>query len=256
MGLKRVIRRYQKKGAGAAIRYVWRLRKNDLVRVANLVGPARKRCPCCGWTGMRFLDYAGHRQNAIICPRCGSHPRHRALWTFLADEAGRLEAGAAVLHLSAETNLMPIFTRRRDLRYVTADLKLRSAMVRADATRLPFRSESFDMIVSSHMLEHIEYDADAIAEFARVLAPGGQAIVMVPMMAEWRTSPTREFHAPDPNLEGHWRIYGFDFADRMRLAGLECRTIETAELATGDVRRQCELMDDPIFVGRKPASSR
>ncbi len=255
MGLRRVIRRYQKKGAAAAIRYVWRLRKNDLVRVANLVGPARKRCPCCGWTGMRFLDYAGHRQNAIICPRCGSHPRHRALWIFLADEVGRLETGSAALHLSAETNLTPIFTGRRDLRYVTADLKLKSAMVRADATRMPFRSDSFRMIVSSHMLEHIENDADAVAEFARILTPGGQAVVMVPMMPQWRTSRTREFHAPDPSLEGHWRIYGFDFAERMRSAGLDCRAIETAKLASEQVRRECELMDDAIFVGRKPAES-
>jgi hypothetical protein len=138
MGLHRVIRRYRKKGGPAALRYVWRLRKNHLIRVANLVGPARKQCPCCGWDGMRFLNYAGHCQNGIICPHCGSLPRHRALWNYLVDQLARLESGSTVLHLSAEQNLMPVIRHRNDLRYVTSDLKLKSAMVRANATRLRF----------------------------------------------------------------------------------------------------------------------
>ena len=197
---------------------------------------------------MRFLDYAGHRQNGIICPRCGSHPRHRALWTYLADQLARLEAGSAILHLSAEQNLTPVFKRRNDLRYVTSDLKLESAMVRADASRLPFHSNSFRMIVSSHMLEHIEDDRAVIAEFARTLTPGGEAVVMVPMRPDWRTADTREFGAPDPR-EGHWRLYGGDFTQRLRASGLEDRTIPTAELAYAQA---CELMDDAIFIARKP----
>jgi hypothetical protein len=54
---------------------------------------------------MRFLDYTGHRQNGIIWPRCGSHPRHRALWTYLADQLAGLESRIAILYLSAEQNL-------------------------------------------------------------------------------------------------------------------------------------------------------
>src|SRR5262249_17427628 len=155
------------------------------------------------------------RQNRIICPRCGSHPRHRALWIFLADQLAHLTWGSVILHLSAEQNVMPVFSSRTDLRYVTSDLKLKSAMVRADVTRLPFQSNSFDMIVSSHMLEHLENDGAAIAEFARTLKPGGQAIVMVPTRPDWRTGGTREFAAPDQR-EGHRRIYGCDFALRLR----------------------------------------
>jgi hypothetical protein len=251
MGLHRVIRRYRKNGGPAALRYVWRLQKNNLIRVANLVGPARRQCPCCGWSGMRFLDYAGHRQNGIICPRCGSHPRHRALWTYLADQLARLQSGSAILHLSAEQNLMPVFRRRSDLRYVTCDLKLTSAMVRADATRLPFQSNSFRMIVSSHVLEHIENDRAVIAEFARTLTRGGEAVVMVPTRPDWRTAKTQEFRAPDLR-EGHWRLYGCDFAERLRASGLEDRTITTAEFASAEA---CELMDDAIFIARKPLAT-
>ena len=252
MGLHRVIRRYQKKGGSAALRYVWKLQKNNLVRVANLVGPARKRCPCCGWTGMRFLDYAGHKHDAIICPRCGSHPRHRALWMYLEHEVAKLPPHSAILHLAAEVNVMPVFQRRNDLRYVTSDLKLASAMVHADATRLPFRTGAFQMVVSCHMLEHIADDRAAIAEFARVLGPGGQAIVMVPTRRNWRQAETKEFGEANPKKEGHWRISGYDCAQRLRAAGLEDRTIGTTEFMSSDAAHACALEDDAIFIGSKP----
>ena len=173
------------------------------------------------------------------------------LWMYLANEIKRLAAGSAVLHLSAEQNLRPLFARRPDLRYVTTDLKLKDSTVLADATRMPFQSRSFRMIVSSHVLEHIEHDREALAEFARILEPGGLAILMVPTVSDWRTDPTREFGAADPAREGHWRVYGFDFAQRLEEAGLQCAVVGAAEFLPEDTVPECELMDDAIFVGQK-----
>jgi 2-polyprenyl-6-hydroxyphenyl methylase/3-demethylubiquinone-9 3-methyltransferase len=45
--------------------------------------------------------------------------------------------------------------------------------VLADARRLPFPDESFDVVCAMDFLEHIDEPAAAIAEAARVLAPGG-----------------------------------------------------------------------------------
>lgn len=47
----------------------------------------------------------------------------------------------------------------------------------ADAADLPFASESFDIVVASHMLYHVPVPEQAISEIARVLAPGGVALV-------------------------------------------------------------------------------
>jgi SAM-dependent methyltransferase len=200
---------------------------------------------------MRFLDYAGHRQDAIICPRCGSHPRHRMLWIYLTDQIKKLTSGSAVLHLSAEQNMRSLFASRPDLRYVTTDLKLKDSTVLADATRMPFRSGTFQMIVTSHVLEHIEHDRAALAEFDRILAPGGQAIIMVPTVPNWRGEPTREFGMADPRVQGHWRMYGFDFTQRARAAGLVCAGVGASELLSSDTLEQCALMDDAIFVAQK-----
>jgi SAM-dependent methyltransferase len=49
-----------------------------------------------------------------------------------------------------------------------------------DATAMPFADASFDLVIAAEVLEHIPADADAFAEIARVLKPGGVAAVTVP----------------------------------------------------------------------------
>lgn len=51
---------------------------------------------------------------------------------------------------------------------------------RASGTQLPFGQGAFDAVVASDVLEHIEDDVAAAAEIARVLRPGGTAIISVP----------------------------------------------------------------------------
>lgn len=46
-----------------------------------------------------------------------------------------------------------------------------------DAVQLPFADASFDTVIANHMLYHIDDPDAALAEFARVLRPGGQLAV-------------------------------------------------------------------------------
>jgi SAM-dependent methyltransferase len=46
----------------------------------------------------------------------------------------------------------------------------------ADAQALPFADDSFDVVVANHMLYHVPEPAQAVAELARVLRPGGVAL--------------------------------------------------------------------------------
>lgn len=56
--------------------------------------------------------------------------------------------------------------------------KQRSIAVQADARALPVQSSSLDGVVSSLCLQWVEYKATAFAEIARVLKPGGHAVLM------------------------------------------------------------------------------
>lgn len=53
-------------------------------------------------------------------------------------------------------------------------------LIKADATSLPFKNNTFNRIIASEILEHIPDDEKAISQMYRVLKPGGIAIVTVP----------------------------------------------------------------------------
>jgi len=90
-----------------------------------------------------------------------------------------------------------------------------------DALSLPFADGEFDRVVAAEVLEHIPADADAIAELARVLRPGGTIAVTVPRWLPekicWALSDA--YHEVEG---GHVRIYrGHELVARLRAAGLE-----------------------------------
>ena len=95
--------------------------------------------------------------------------------------------------------------------------------LRGDATRLPFADGTFDCIVTSEVLEHIQNDVAAISELHRVLKPGGTLGVTVPTWypekINWMLSD--EYHAPK-SAGGHVRIYSAtELKAKLRAAGLD-----------------------------------
>ena len=94
--------------------------------------------------------------------------------------------------------------------------------LRGDATCLPFPDDSFDVVITSEVLEHIQDDVAAIAEMYRVLKPGGIFAVTVPSwlpeVINWRLSS--DYHAP-ASPGGHLRIYSAtELSAKLRAAGL------------------------------------
>lgn len=52
--------------------------------------------------------------------------------------------------------------------------------VRGDLNHLPFASGYFDLIISRHVVEHLEEPPRVFREFHRVLKPGGKVILLTP----------------------------------------------------------------------------
>ncbi|KAF2433448.1 S-adenosyl-L-methionine-dependent methyltransferase [Tothia fuscella] len=53
----------------------------------------------------------------------------------------------------------------------------RIEVVQCDAAKMPFEAESFDILIASHLLHHVESPSACLAEFARVIRPGGYILV-------------------------------------------------------------------------------
>jgi len=51
---------------------------------------------------------------------------------------------------------------------------------RGDVCAMPFADESFDLVLATDIVEHVDDDIRAVQEIARVLAPGGTVLITVP----------------------------------------------------------------------------
>jgi SAM-dependent methyltransferase len=98
-----------------------------------------------------------------------------------------------------------------------------TGVLRGDARALPFPDDTFDVVITSEVLEHIQDDVAAIGEMVRVLRPGGRFAATVPAQfpetINWKLSD--EYHAPKAP-GGHVRIYSrTELSAKLRAAGLD-----------------------------------
>ncbi|HZA72671.1 MAG TPA: glycosyltransferase [Propionibacteriaceae bacterium] len=196
-------------------------------------------CAVCGHLGVLAPGPGGRRPYAR-CRRCGSLERHRALTGLLPGL--RSYAAKGVLVDVAPSRQVTDRLRRlaadAGVAYVGIDFDPgadnRVVNVQASMTRLPLLDASVGLMVCFHVLEHIPDDAAAMSEMARVLAPGGVAVVQVPRRLGLPTDEDPE--APEAERlrrfgqRDHVRYYGDDFEDRLRAAGLKVSEVTMKDL--------------------------
>jgi SAM-dependent methyltransferase len=188
-------------------------------------GPKRVECIVCGFEGRRF-DYFLERSFVAKdsqCPNCGAQTRNRALLRAV-EQTFELK-GKSVLDVAPH----PLYRKwfeDKGANYLSIDLGERPAMVRMDLTRAAFADRSFDLVICSHVLEHVPDFGAALAEIRRALRPDGVALIDVPRS----NRPSSILNEP-PDHQGHVHLFGRDFPALLEAAGLraELRTYPVAE---------------------------
>lgn len=170
-----------------------------------------RSCPCCGWHGLRFRSFAvlEYVRTGVICPRCGSFERHRALASFYPmyfDALGMRPS--RLIHFAPEPSLARVVSRLC-ARYETSVFgEDGAADLRLDVTSMTLPDASCDALLLNHVLDAIPDDRRAIAEMHRVLRRGGVALAVVTFE---RGVPTREVPVTSTSLS---RIYGSEDLSR------------------------------------------
>ena len=211
-------------------------------------GKTTRLCPICGYEGM--FSPVKHKPE-IWCPGCDSRPRHRLLKLWM-DQEMSLAEGARVVHFAAETWVRPVL-EARGARYQTADINDKFELV-LDITALDLPDNSVDMLIANHVLEHVD-DAKAFAEMHRVLAPGGQAVITVPMIEgfdqtyEDPSLTTPELRARHYGDADHLRWYGRDIRERFAAPGFAVTEFTALE---PQAARHALHRGEKVFIGRKP----
>lgn len=203
--------------------------------------------PIDGKSFKSFLPYGyGNQRNNVLSPSTLSLERHRLLWLYLQNETDFFTASKKVLHFAPEQAFYKRFRKQKNLAYTTTDLNSPLADVKADICNLPFKDNSYDVILCNHVLEHIPDDTKAMQELYRVLKPGGMGIFQIPQDLKRETTfeddsiTDAKERAHIFGQYDHVRVYGRDYFNKLRSIGFEVVEEDyTNKLPQQDVARYC-----------------
>lgn len=224
-------------------------------------------CNICGSTSV-FKDARLTKRPAALCPVCKSFERHRLLIHYLEHGTDLFHRKLDVLHFSPQEAEETVLRHQPNWHYVTTDYE-HTEDLRLDLTDLDQPDASWDLVIVYHIFEHIIEDQKGMNELYRILRPGGQAIVQVPIevgLAEIYedasiTSPKeRAKHFGQSN---HVRKYSAKgFRERLEAAGCEVEVVdyisqlEPAFVAKHHMQGQFEPpLDESIWLCKKPAAA-
>jgi len=168
------------------------------------------------------LSIIGGGYRYALCPKCHSTDRERLIYWYIANKTNILNSQNSIklLHIAPEKNLKKVFRNSNKIQYIDGDLNLLAADKKIDITDINFEDIFFDVIICSHVLEHIVDNRKVTYELFRVLRPEGFAILQVPISKKAKetfedfTITTPEGREKYFGQKDHIRIYSKDYKNR------------------------------------------
>lgn len=209
---------------------------------------------------MKALEMVGSDPDQFECPRCGCHDRERHLLLYMR-ASGMLSAirDKSVLHFAPEKRLSRHLLESGPGKYVQCDLYPRSEdVVQMDMLAMDVPSDSIDVLIANHVLEHVADYQRALSEIRRVLKPGGYAILQTPyarrLCETWQDPgiDTDEARLEAYGQADHVRLFGHDIFARFEASGFDSCVLQHADVL-GDVNAVAAGVNpqEPFFLFRK-----
>lgn len=161
-----------------------------------------KKCPCCGHEviykplpdyysemAARFGVTTQDRNETLneeeyYCPDCGASDRDRLIVSFLEKE-GLEEAaeGLKLLQIAPASAISRwIDIKCPHIQHDTTDLYMDRVTFHSDIMDMHMvPDETYDVVICSHVLEHVQDDRKALGELKRILKPEGKVVFLVPI---------------------------------------------------------------------------
>lgn len=163
----------------SVLRNAWPLRK---IKYFGL----QKYCPVCRSNIRTFIPTRTDHEmrNDALCPVCLSKSPHRRNWIVLNNWIESLPESISVLHISPEPHIAKQLHKKKNIRYVSGDIRYKAGGIQFDIAHLPFKQGSFDILYCCHVLMMIPQESlkPAFDECYRVLKRGGKGIIETPLL--------------------------------------------------------------------------
>jgi SAM-dependent methyltransferase len=198
--------------------------------------------------GNRFFPNIRER---FVCPISHLNNRQRLMAALIANELAAQGDGCSVYFMEQVTPIymwaLKSFGKHTvtGSEYLGHDLsagQIVDGLRHEDVHHLSFESSSHDLIVSNEVMEHVPWPRRAFEELARVLRPGGTALMTFPFHAHQAKSLVRaelidgkeqhylqpEYHGNPVSAEGSlvYTDFGWDLMDLIREAGFRDVALE------------------------------
>lgn len=174
-----------------------------------------KKCPCCGGEVIYIPlpDYYSDMKKKLgivsnvksetlnrdeyLCPVCGASDRDRLIVSFLKKEGLQQAAeGTKFLQFAPSAPISNwIMGKCPQIDYETTDLFMDQVTFKSDIMDMAMvPDETYDVMVCSHVLEHVKDDIKALSEMKRVLKKDGKIIFLVYSEAGLMERLREQFH--------------------------------------------------------------
>ena len=166
---------------------------------------------------------------SVLCPFCGSLPRHRILAAWCEKHIEFLRS-STILYFAPEPSMM-LWMKRNRVKCTTADL-FQKADLTLDIQKTGLPDESYDLIIANHVLEHVDDFREALKEIHRILRPNGFFICSFPMdpkvetLDEDESIKTDEMRLSRYGQNDHKRLFGLKADHLLADAGFSVTVIK------------------------------
>ncbi len=191
----------------------------------------RKQCGFPYWNA----DFQLESKENYGCPVCGAYDRDRLMIAFLEEVRAEGKERLRMLQVAPSPAIERYALGREDIQYESTDLMFTGVTFQADLQDMNMvADETYDIIVCSHVLEHVENDAKAMRELYRILKPDGVCLVLVPLIVGKQDTEEKW----GCSIEENWRRFGQ--GDHSRLYGKEdfIRRLQTAGFYVNELGKE------------------
>jgi SAM-dependent methyltransferase len=120
------------------------------------------------------------------------------------------------------------------------------------------QDNQLDLVICSHVLEHVPDPDKALREIFRILRPGGKAILMVPLF--WDVKDTIEDKAHDTDelrlkyygQDDHVRLFSrIDFLNRLDTAGFSVAQLRPPDFDQKKIKENAIASNSILYICQK-----
>lgn len=208
-----------------------------------------------------FDDLETMNAEQYSCPHCGASDRCRlyALYIQQMLEQGLLHNHFTLLDIAPSRPLQTFLRQIPQITYRSADKFMEGVDLVVDLMDMKdIPSDSYDMFICSHVLEHVEDDKKALKELFRILKAGGRGILMAPIILK---IDKIDEDSTITDVEMRWRRFGqFDhvrlyskngFVQRIQEAGFTLQALGVEHFGQ-DVFVECGIsLKSVLYIGQK-----